>query len=133
MDFSKDELKSLLNMLRSPDTDNSYLAFQSLENSSLKGKTGELVLLFKFSKFNLTHWSIEAPKCHAILSKYFNTGKTVTSGECLSLLTSLKCSKHSIELFLELFVLDMIDMLDNLGYPTDTFDLQITLKDEQTR
>ena len=45
-------------------------------------------------------------------------------------MTSKNSSKASIELFLELFVTDMVDMLGNLGYPTDKFDLQITLKDE---
>jgi hypothetical protein len=130
MDLDKETVKNILKMLRSPDEENSYLAFQSLENMPLKDKIGEVIVLYKYSRLGLTVWQEASPKCYKILSAYFDNNKTLTGGECLSIMTSKNASKASIELFLEMFVTDMVDMLDNLGYPTDKFDLQITLKDE---
>ena len=130
MTLDKETVKNILKMLRSPDSDNTYIAFQSLENMSLKNKEGEVIVLFKYSKMSMHDWETNSPKCYKILSTYFTNTKNITSGECLSLMTSKNSSKASIELFLELFVTDMVDMLGNLGYPTDKFDLQITLKDE---
>jgi hypothetical protein len=42
----------------------------------------------------------------------------------------MKCSKVSIELFLENFVVDMVNTLEQIGYPTNKFEINISLKDE---
>jgi hypothetical protein len=75
-------------------------------------------------------WQTEAPKSYKILNKAAALGdNNLTSGKCLSLMTSNGSSKDSIEMFLENFVFDMVGFLDQLGYPADKFDINIKLKD----
>lgn len=130
MIFSKEETKNLLAMLKAGE-DNAHIAFQSLENSDLSNYFGELLVLYKHSKLGSKYWEENAPKCWKKLEKHVNTSSmSLTSGKCLSLLTEMKCSKVSIELFLENFVVDMVSTLDQLGYPTNKFEINISLKDE---
>jgi hypothetical protein len=120
--FDKEETKNLLNMLKSSDSENHTIAFQALENADLKD--------YKFSKLPKDTWQTEAPKSYKILNKAAALGdNNLTSGKCLSLMTSNGSSKDSIEMFLENFVFDMVGFLDQLGYPADKFDINIKLKD----
>jgi hypothetical protein len=128
--FDKEETKNLLNMLKSSDSENHTIAFQALENADLKDYKGELLVLYKFSKLPKDTWQTEAPKSYKILNKAAALGdNNLTSGKCLSLMTSNGSSKDSIEMFLENFVFDMVGFLDQLGYPADKFDINIKLKD----
>jgi hypothetical protein len=128
--FDKEETKNLLNMLKSSDSENHTIAFQALENADLKDYKGELLVLYKFSKLPKDTWQTEAPKSYKILNKAAALGDNhLTSGKCLSLMTSNGSSKDSIEMFLENFVFDMVGFLDQLGYPADKFDINIKLKD----
>jgi hypothetical protein len=127
--FDKEETKNLLSMLKSTDAENHIIAFQALENADLKNYKGELLVLYKFSKINYSIWETEAPKSYKILSKLTDNFNGLTSGKCLSIMTSNNSSKDAIELFLENFVVDMVGFLDQLGYPTDKFDINIQLKD----
>jgi len=127
--FDKEETKNLLNMLKSSDSENHTIAFQALNNADLKNYKGELLVLYKFSKLGKATWEKEAPKAYKTLSKesiFSEDG--LTSGKCLSLMTSNNSSKDSIELFLENFVVDMVGFLGQLGYPADKFDINIKLK-----
>lgn len=128
--FDKEETKNLLNMLKSSDQDNHIIAFQALNNADLKNFVGELLVLYKFSKLPKDTWEKEASKAYKQLSKLsiFSDGG-LTSGKCLSIMTSNNASKDSIELFLENFVVDMVGFLEQLGYPTDKFEIDIKLKD----
>ena len=128
--FDKEETKNLLNMLKSSDSENHTIAFQALENADLKDYKGELIVLYKFSKLPKDTWQTEAPKSYKILNKAAALGdNNLTSGKCLSLMTSNGSSKDSIELFLENFVVDMVGFLGQLGYPTEKFEIDIKLKD----
>jgi hypothetical protein len=128
--FDKEETKNLLNMLKSSDSENHTIAFQALENADLKDYKGELLVLYKFSKLPKDTWQTEAPKSYKILNKAAALGDNMlTSGKCLSLMTSNGSSKDSIEMFLENFVFDMVGFLDQLGYPADKFDINIKLKE----
>lgn len=127
--FNKEETKNLLQMLKAGE-DNAHIAFQSLENSDLSNYFGELLVLYKHSKLSSKYWEENAPKCWKTLEKHVNTSSILTSGKCLSLLTEIRCSKASIELFLENFVEDMVSTLEQLGYPTNKFEININLKDE---
>ena len=129
--FNKEETKNLLAMLKAGE-DNAHIAFQSLENSDLSNYFGELLVLYKHAKLNNDAWKEHAPKCWKKLKLYVDPSNaiTLTSGKCLSLLTEKKCSKTSIELFLEHFVVDMVSTLEQLGYPTNKFEINISLKDE---
>ena len=128
--FDKEETKNLLNMLKSSDSENHTIAFQALENADLKDYKGELIVLYKFSKLPKDTWQTEAPKSYKVLNKAAALGdNNLTSGKCLSLMTSNGSSKDSIELFLENFVVDMVGFLGQLGYPTEKFEIDIKLKD----
>jgi hypothetical protein len=127
MIFDKEETKNLLQMLKAGE-DNAHIAFQSLENSDLSNYFGELLVLYKHSKLGSKYWEENAPECWKMLEKHVNT--SLTSGKCLSILTEMKCSKVSIELFLENFVVDMVTALEQIGYPTNKFEINISLKDE---
>ena len=128
--FDKEETKNLLNMLKSSDSENHTIAFQALDNADLKNYKGELLVLYKFSKLGKATWETEAPKAYKVLSKESIFGEDgLTSGKCLSLMTSNNSSKDSIELFLENFVVDMVGFLGQLGYPADKFDINIKLKE----
>jgi len=128
--FDKEETKNLLSMLKSEDQDNHVIAFQALENTDHKKYVGELLVLYKFSKLPKDTWEKEAPKSYKMLHKnsVFSDGG-LTSGKCLSFMTSNGSSKDSIELFLENFVIDMVGFLGQLGYPTEKFEIDIKLKD----
>jgi hypothetical protein len=54
----------------------------------------------------------------------------LSSPRTLSLITAHKGSKASIELFMEFFIRDMTRMLEQIGYPTDSFEINIKLKDD---
>ena len=130
MIFDKEETKNLLQMLKAGE-DNAHIAFQSLENSDLSNYFGELLVLYKHSKLGKLYWEEGSPKCWEILKNHVDTSSTsLTSGKCLSILTEMKCSKVSIELFLENFVVDMVTALEQIGYPTNKFEINISLKDE---
>lgn len=127
--FDKEETKNLLNMLKSGDSENHTIAFQALENADLKNYKGELLVLYKYAKLSASTWQKEAPKAHKILSKLTVSFDNLTSGKCLSIMTSDNASKDSIELFLENFVVDMVGFLEQLGYPADKFNINIELKE----
>jgi len=55
--------------------------------------------------------------------------KKLTGPKTLSLMTANKASKASVELFMESFVVDMVGFLDQVGYPTDKFEINIKIKD----
>ena len=62
MIFDKVETKNLLNMLCSSDTENATLAFEALKGVDIKKYLGELIVLYKFGKKNMSIWEKEAPK-----------------------------------------------------------------------
>jgi TusA-related sulfurtransferase len=127
--FDKEETKNLLNMLKSGDSENHTIAFQALQNAELKDYKGELLVLYKYAKISSSTWEKESPKAHKALSKLTGNFENLTSGKCLSIMTSENASKDSIELFLENFVVDMVGFLEQLGYPADKFNINIELKE----
>ena len=131
--FDKEETKNLLNMLKSEDTENQTIAFQALENADLSNYLGELLVLFKFSSVKEDLWSEHAPNAWNILKKHIKDGVVIklTSGKCLSIMTSQNASRSSIELYMEYFVSDMIGFLGQMGYPADKFNINIELKEDE--
>jgi hypothetical protein len=130
--FDKEETKNILNMLKSPDESNMIVGLTALENSDLKNYHGELLVLFKYSKLSKDLWEINCPKGWKILKKYITNETSalmLSSGKCLSLLTSHNTSRASKELYLECFVADMVEFLGDIGHPTDKFIIDIKLKD----
>jgi len=134
MVFNKEETKNLLNMLLSEDLSNADIAFASLKTVDVKEYSGELIVLYKFSGHSLNKWIRECNNCGIVIKelteKSFTPNNTsLSTGTCLSIMTSNNCSNQSIELFLEKFTENMIGFLGQMGYPTDKFTLDIKLKE----
>jgi hypothetical protein len=135
MIFNKEETKNLLNMLRSADKDNATIAFESLKKVNVEDYIGELITLYKFGNTEYDLWRSECRQCtKAIENALSDTtdGHQLSTGACLSAMTTNKASNQSIELFMELFTENMIGFLSQMGYPADKFEINIKLKDGQS-
>jgi hypothetical protein len=132
MIFDKEETRNLLNMLQSSDKENHVVALQALQNVDIDKYIGELLVMYKYSGIQKSDWSEAGKKVHDKLKKIAGDGN-LTSPRTLSLITEHKGSKTSVELFMEYFVRDMTSMLEQIGYPTDSFEINITLKDAEQK
>lgn len=135
MILTKEEVKNLIGMLRSPDKDNRLVAFKIIEDLDLKKHVGEIMVMYKYGEYNLSSWEQDCKPVHEFIVKSIEKFNgdweyKLSSGEILSLMTANKSSKQSIELFLEYFIGDITWMLDAMGYPTDKFELDIKLKED---
>ena len=128
MIFGKEETRNLINMLKSSDADNHIMAFESLKNVKFNNYIGEILVIYKYTGHNLAYWQEHCLPVYKKLVKLLPE-KPLTSPATLSLITAHNGSKTSIELFMEYFVRDMTKMLEQIGYPTDSFEINITLKD----
>jgi hypothetical protein len=130
MIFDKEETRNLLNMLKSTDKENHVVALQALQNVDIDKYIGELLVMYKYSGIQKSDWSEAGKKVHDKLKKITGDIK-LTSPRTLSLITEHKGSKTSVELFMEYFVRDMTSMLEQIGYPTSSFEINITLKNAE--
>jgi len=135
MILTKEEVKNLIGMLKSPDKDNRLVAFKIIEDLDLKKHVGEIMVMYKYGEYNLSSWEKDCKPAHEFIVKSIEKFNgdweyKLSSGEILSLMTTNKSSKQSIELFLEYFIRDITWMLDAMGYPTDKFELDIKLKED---
>lgn len=126
--FDKEETKNLLNMFRSPDSDNHTMAFESLKNVDYKNYLGELIVLYKYSNKPLEYWQEKCLNAYKVLIKHVPSEK-LSGPKTLSLITENKGSNASIEIFMEYFIKDMSVMLEAIGYPTDAFEVNVKLKE----
>ena len=129
MIFNKEETRNLLGMLKSEDTENHVVAFEALKNVDLKEYTGELLVLLKYGSASMSEWKDLCPKVYKKFEALGMDDKKLTGPKTLSLMTANKASKASVELFMESFVVDMVSFLDQVGYPTDKFEINIKIKD----
>jgi hypothetical protein len=132
MIFNKEETKNLLNMLRSPDKENAVIAFESLKNVDTKKYIGELILLYKFGSATAEDWETNCSKCAKELKVILKGDAVLSSGSCISYMTSNNASIQSLELFIELFTESMVKFLEQMGFPSDKFEINIKLKDGQS-
>lgn len=126
--FDKQETINLLKMLTSTDTENQVIALKALNNADLENYFGELLVLYKYSKISPILWEKECPNAWNKL-QFHLSNLNLTSGKCLSILIENKSSKASLELYLEFFVSSMIGFMEQLGYPTDKFNINFELKE----
>jgi hypothetical protein len=120
--------------MKSSDKENHYLVYKVLEDLDLETNLGEVLVIFRYGNYRLDEWEEDCAKVYDfIINKLhdYNSGwdSKPTTSDILSLLTKNNASKDSIELFLEYFMMNLGRMLDNMGYPTDKFELTIKLKD----
>lgn len=130
MVFDKEETRNLLNMLKSPDQENHVVALSALQNVDTNKYIGELLVMYKYSGITKDKWKEAGKKVQDKLNKIVGE-ISLTSPRTLKLITEHKGSKASIELFMEYFVRDMTSMLEQIGYPTESFEININLKDAE--
>jgi len=130
MIFDKEETRNILNMLRSPDKENHTIAFETLKNADFNKYMGELIVIYKYSGHLLEYWQEGCLDAYKIL---INTvpDHSLTSPKTLSLVKEMKGSSTAVEVFMEYFIKDMTKMLHAIGYPTDAFEVNIKLKENE--
>lgn len=132
MIFDKEETRNILNMLKSPDTENHTIAFETLKNVDFNEYLGELIVIYKYSGFELKYWQEHCLAAYKVLIDIVPDHQ-LTSPKTLSLIKGKNGSNTSVEVFMEYFIKDMTKMLESIGYPTDAFEVNIKLKEnEQT-
>lgn len=137
MIFDKEETKNLLKMFQSKDEENSILAFKALSNVETTSYKGELIVLYKFGNKKLDFWKEQCPSCYKELKTMFDAYKNheysdLSTGTCLSIMTNNIASNQSIELFMEMFSVNMMGFLGQMGYPAEKFEINIKLKNGQS-
>jgi hypothetical protein len=127
--MTRDELKNLINMFQSSDSENHVVAFHAIDNSILDDN--ELVLLYKFSGQSFPIWKKEVPNTAERISNVIGDELiSLSSARVLGIITKNKADKHVIETFLEFFIRDLTSMLGSLGYPMDKVDINVKIKDD---
>ena len=134
MTFNKEEIKNILNMLLSEDTENSVIAFSCIDNYASKKHLGELLVLYQFGKTAAEEWEKECKKGFKLIKnvlQIYSKDYRVPSSKVFSVLTANKCSEESIELYLELFTNQLSNNLYNMGYPTDKLEINVKIKNNE--
>jgi hypothetical protein len=127
--MTRDELKNLINMFQSSDTDNHIVALHAIENSTLDNN--ELVLLYKFSGQQFAKWKQEIPMtAQRVADVIGDEAIALSSARVLGIITNNKAAKHVIETFLEFFIRDLTSMLGSIGYPMDKVDINVKIRDD---
>jgi hypothetical protein len=132
MNFSKIEIKNILNMLLSQDKENSIIAFSCINNFSTKKHLGELLVLYQFGRTPGLIWEENCKKGFKYIKKvlpFKSSDYRLPSSNVFNELVNNDCSKESVELYLELFTNDFSNHLYGMGYPTDKLDIQIKIKE----
>ena len=126
--LEKKEIKSLIYMLQSEDADNHTMAFETLKNIDINKFKGEIILMFKYGGHKIESWQENCLPAYQFLINVLKN-KSLTSAQTLALIKSNKGSNNCIELFIEFFIRDMTRILENIGYDTKNFEINIKLKD----
>jgi len=126
--LTKEDTKNIMKMLTSSDEENKVIGLKALNNADLTDYYGELIILFKFSKNTKSLWMNEAPNAWAQISEFMDSSNNLPTGTCLSEMISKNVKKEALEMFFEYFVEDMTGYLNQLGFPVETFELNIKLK-----
>jgi hypothetical protein len=132
MILNKQEIKNILNMLLSEDKENAIIAFSCLNNYAHKKHLGDLLVLYQFGRTSAEEWEKECKKVFKLIKnvlKLDSTDYRLPSSTVFSALMDNKCSKESIELYLELFTNQLSNNLYNMGYPTDKLEINVKIKD----
>jgi hypothetical protein len=132
MNFSKTEIRNILDMLLSQDKENSIIAFSCINNFSTKKHLGELLVLYQFGRTPGLIWEENCKKGFKYIKKVLPfkcSDYRLPSSKVFNELVNNDCSKESVELYLELFTNDFSNHLYGMGYPTDKLDIQIKIKE----
>lgn len=136
MILTKDEVKNLIGMLKSPDRDNKVIAYEVISNLDFEKNIGEIMLMYRLGDYSLENWEQYSKMAHEFImdkiENYIGDSSTtmVSTGEILSLMIMNNASKDSIDLFLKFFTEEMTKTLKSMNYPMDKIDFDIKLKQD---
>ena len=136
MILTKDEVKNLIGMLKSPDYENKILAYKVIDNLDFEKSIGELMLMYRLGDYSLENWEQHSKLAHDFImdkiENYNGDGSTImiSTGEMLSLMLINNASKDSIDLFLKFFTEEMTKTLKSMAYPMDKIEFNIKLKQD---
>ena len=140
MILTKEEVKNLIGMLKSPDYENKILAYKVIDNLDFEKSVGEIMLMYRLGDYSLENWEQHSKLAHDFImdkiENYNGDSSTtmISTGEMLSLMLINNASKDSIDLFLKFFTEEMTKTLKAMNYPMDKIDFNIKLKqDGQTK
>lgn len=128
MIFSKEETRNLIMMLQSQDAGNHVIAFETLKNIDFDNYIGELLIFYKYGGHTFESWDTHCNKIAQKLDMILQNSYIISAPKTLQLITQNNGSKNSIQLFMELFTETLLKVLEEVGFPKDKFDLNITLK-----
>jgi hypothetical protein len=136
MILTKDEVKNLIGMLKSPDYENKILAYKVIDNLDFEKSIGEIMLMYRLGDYSLENWEQHSKLAHDFImdkiENYNGDGSTtmISTGEMLSLMLINNASKDSIDLFLKFFTEEMTKTLKSMNYPMDKIEFNIKLKQD---
>ena len=136
MILTKEEVKNLIGMLKSPDYENKILAYKVIDNLDFEKSVGEIMLMYRLGDYSLENWEQHSKLAHDFImdkiENYNGDSSTtmISTGEMLSLMLINNASKDSIDLFLKFFTEEMTKTLKAMNYPMDKIDFNIKLKQD---
>lgn len=136
MILTKDEVKNLIGMLKSPDKDNKVIAYEVISNLDFEKNIGEIMLMYRLGDYSLENWEQYSKMAHDFImdkiENYNGDSSTtmISTGEMLSLMLINNASKDSIDLFLKFFTEEMTKTLRSMAYPMDKIEFNIKLKQD---
>jgi hypothetical protein len=126
--FEKEEVLNLMSMMKSTDNSNAELAFQIIENSFSKESEGEVILLYKYSGRTAGEWEKHAPKVYNFVKNNLQGNNNISAPRTLTIMSNIKASNASVELFMETFINEIKGYMEQLGFETEKFELTIKMK-----
>jgi len=131
MNFTKDEIKNIIKLLKSDDKENQILAFSIMSQFTEKKNIGDLLIIYQFSKTNILDYKAKCKKCFNILCKILKIDKKqniyyrLPSHKIFNILEENKCEENSIKLYLELLSYELSEHLHAMGYSTKSININI--------
>lgn len=121
-------VRNLMSMLNSPDSDNKYIAIESIKQLDLTNSADFVLLLYNFAEMAPLEWE-NVPNVMEIL-QFHNVWTTKSSVECIKRLREkeLCTSNEAFTLFCELESVKLREQLKVWGYPVEFIDIEIKFK-----
>ena len=118
MRFKKNELKNILEMLRSDDKENAYIAFEAIKQSDVNDIPA-LLTLWKFGNHGKSEWLQYANSHYISLMKAVEDTillDDLLPGECIFYMDAKKEDPEIIEVFIEYYIKTVIAFAKQLNY-----------------
>ncbi len=118
MRFKKEELKNIIEMLRSNDEENAYLAFQAIKQSDVNDIPA-IMTLYKFGNHGKSEWLQYANNYYISLMMAVEDTillDDLLPGECVFYMNSKNADPEIVEVFIEYYIKNVIAFAKQLNY-----------------